>query len=178
MVSNIRPHDSLEQNHIDDILAWIDSSAPLFRITKPDNPAKHLVSYFVLYDESAGLLMLVDHVKARSWLPPGGHVDPDESPMETVSREAAEELGISARFTKKLGANPFFATVTTTKGFGNHTDVSLWFVIEGSATTRLAYDVSEISGYRWLTPQQILEIDIAELDPHMHRFVQKFTMLH
>lgn len=173
MVANIRPHDSLEQDHIDDILAWIDSSAPLFRITKPDDPPKHLVSYFVLYDVSANLLMLIDHIKANSWLPTGGHVDPDENPKETVMREAKEELNIKASFTPRFGVNPFFVTVTTTTGFGNHTDVSLWFIIEGNSEAKLAFDPGEMNGYQWLTPQQILDMNISELDPHMHRFVRK-----
>jgi 8-oxo-dGTP pyrophosphatase MutT (NUDIX family) len=63
---------------------------------KPDTPPKHLVSYFVLYDESTHKLMLVDHIKAKTWLPAGGHVKLDEDPRITVTREADEELGIVA----------------------------------------------------------------------------------
>lgn len=173
MVAGIKSFDTLEQDHIDDILGWIDSSAPLFRVSKPDNPPKHLVSYFVLYDEKAKLLMLIDHIKAMSWVPTGGHVDPDENPRETVMREATEELGINAHFTQKFGANPFFVTITTTKGYGNHTDVSLWFIINGDSNAELEYDAGEMNGYQWLSPQQILDMDIIELDPHMHRFTQK-----
>ena len=38
VISKIVPHDILEQKHIDDTLAWIESGAPIFRITKPDIP--------------------------------------------------------------------------------------------------------------------------------------------
>lgn len=121
-VNAISPLDDLEQEHKDDVLAWIKSDAPLFRISKPDNPPKHLVSYFVLYDPQSSQLMLIDHVKAQLWLPTGGHVEIDEDPRTTVNREAYEELQITAKFDTVFGHNPLFVTVTATRGQGIHTD--------------------------------------------------------
>jgi len=37
---------------------------------------------------------LVDHPRLKVWMPPGGHVDPGETPDVTVMRECAEETGI------------------------------------------------------------------------------------
>lgn len=34
------------------------------------------------------------HRKLQMWLPPGGHVDPDEDPVEAVLREVREETGL------------------------------------------------------------------------------------
>lgn len=178
IVSRIDPYDGLETQHKQDVLDWIESGAPLFRITKPDNPPKHLVSYFVLYDDSAGQLMLVDHVKAKAWLPAGGHVEQDEDPHTTVVREVEEELGIVADFSTPYGNNPFFITAGATKGYGSHVDVSLWYVIAGDSTRSLTYDPQEMHGYKWFTPKEILGMDIKELDPHMHRFVQKMQKSH
>jgi len=53
IASAISPFDVLEEQHIDESLAWIESGALIFRINKPDVPLKHLVSYFVLVDEEA-----------------------------------------------------------------------------------------------------------------------------
>lgn len=172
-VNAIQPFDGLEQEHKDDVLAWIGSGAPLFRISKPDNPPKHLVSYFVLYDSQESKIMLVDHVKAQLWLPPGGHVDIDEDPRTTVIREAYEELQIAAEFNAAFGDNPLFVTVTPTIRQGQHTDVSLWYVINGNSNDVLAYDKREMNGYKWLTLQDVRDTDISELDPQMHRFVSK-----
>lgn len=44
-VRKIKPLDDLESDHMHDVLNWLDSGAPIFRISKPDNPPKHLVSY-------------------------------------------------------------------------------------------------------------------------------------
>ena len=35
------------------------------------------------------------HPKLRLWLPPGGHIDPDEDPVQAVLREVREETGIT-----------------------------------------------------------------------------------
>lgn len=40
------------------------------------------------------------------WLPPGGHIEPDEDPIEAVLREIHEETGIEAEI---LNAAPRFA---------------------------------------------------------------------
>jgi 8-oxo-dGTP diphosphatase len=176
-VDTINPIDDLEQAHKNDVVAWVKSGEPIFRISKPDNPPKHLVSYFVLYDPRSMQLMLIDHIKAQLWLPTGGHVEIDEDPRTTVTREAYEELKIAAKFDTVFGRDPVFITVTETKGQGTHTDVSLWYVIEGDPRDKLAYDEGEMNGYRWLSLQNVLATDITELDPHMHRFVVKMQRI-
>lgn len=172
-ILSIKPFDAIEAKHIQDVIAWIDSGAPLYRIAKPDNPPKHLVSYFVLYDEMRNKLMLVDHVKAKLWLPAGGHVEPDEDPRVAVEREVQEELNINADFSTKFGDKPLFVTVTVTKGYGQHTDVSLWYVISGDSLEKLIFDEIEMNSYQWYTVDEIVALDTAILDPHMHRFVEK-----
>lgn len=172
-VHKIEPLDDLESEHKEDVLRWLDSGAPVFRISKPDNPPKHLVSYFVLFDEANHAVMLIDHIKATLWLPTGGHVDIDEDPRETVVREADEELKIVADFNTPFGNDPFFITVTTTKNAGTHTDVSLWYVIKGDVNTKLDFDPGEMNDYKWLTLDEVLATDTTGLDPHMHRFTKK-----
>lgn len=177
-VKRIEPVDEMEQLHIDDVLSWIQGPSDIFRIAKPDNPPKHLVSYFVVYDPSVQKLMLIDHIKANMWLPSGGHVEIDEHPRETVRREAMEELELVADF-GAIGEEPAFITVTETRGPGTHTDVSFWYVIIGDSTAELNYDTREMRGLKWLSFDEVLAMDEQVLDPHMKRFVRKLVeMLH
>jgi len=177
-VKNIEPVDETERLHIDDVLSWIQGPSDIFRIAKPDNPPKHLVSYFVVYDPRVQKLMLIDHVKANMWLPSGGHVEIDEHPREAVRREAMEELELVADF-RVIGEEPAFITVTETRGPGTHTDVSFWYVIVGDSTVELNYDKREMRGLKWLSFDEVLTMDDRLLDPHMKRFVRKFSrMLH
>ncbi|WP_049871652.1 NUDIX domain-containing protein [Catenulispora acidiphila] len=95
-VSLIEPSDEIEADHRAAVLEWIGSGAPLYRTRPPDEPDRHLVSYFVPYDAASGALMMVAHRKAGLDLPPGGHCEPGESPWTTVARECVEELGVAA----------------------------------------------------------------------------------
>jgi 8-oxo-dGTP diphosphatase len=134
LVSAVTPADDLEAEHRQDVLRWLQSTDDVYRRDKPATPPRHLVSYVVPVDPTDGTVLLVDHINAGLWLPPGGHVEPREHPAETASREALEELGIvGAEFEER----PAFVTVTETVGIdAGHTDVSLWFVIEGRRSQR------------------------------------------
>jgi 8-oxo-dGTP pyrophosphatase MutT (NUDIX family) len=173
IIAHIVPLDDIERTHIDDVLTWIDSGAELYRITKPDNPSKHLVSYVVLFDQAHGSVMIIDHKKSGLWLPAGGHLEPGEHPRTAVIRETKEELGIEASFETPFGDAPIFITVAQTVRNHQHTDVSLWYVIAGDHREQLNYDTSEINGCRWMRLDEVLTTDTHQLDPHMHRFIEK-----
>ena len=56
---------------------------------------RHFVSTgFVVYD---GAVLLHWHRKVQAWLPPGGHIEPDEDPVQATLREVREETGIEVR---------------------------------------------------------------------------------
>ncbi len=170
IIRAIKPHDEIEREHIVTTLAWIESGVPLFRVAKPDVPPQHLVAYFVLLDQVHARLLLVDHRRSGLWLPAGGHVEPDEHPVETVHRELREELGIEASF---VWPEPLFLTVTRTVGStAGHTDVSLWYVLHGDCTQTLAFDAGEFHGVRWFALDMI---PCERSDPHMTRFTAKLA---
>lgn len=79
------PLDEKDASDQSDILGWVASGAPLFRVERPATPPKDLAVYFALLDDASHSIMLVDHVKARTWLLPGGHVDDGEDPAGQLS---------------------------------------------------------------------------------------------
>ena len=176
LVAGIRPLDGLEASDQAGTLEWITSGAQLFRTVPPDTPPKHLVSYFVPVDAENRCLLLGDHRKSGLCLPPGGHCEDGEDPRDTVTREAAEELQIDARFHTGLGAGtPLFLTVTPTVGTPSHTDVSLWFVLDVGMAAELRPDPREYEGVRWFGFDEERAWPGDVYDPHMHRFVRKLT---
>jgi 8-oxo-dGTP pyrophosphatase MutT (NUDIX family) len=48
---------------------------------------------FVL--DSQGRTLLLWHKRLQRWMPPGGHVEPNEAPHETAKRECKEETGLT-----------------------------------------------------------------------------------
>ncbi|HLX04504.1 MAG TPA: NUDIX hydrolase [Candidatus Binatus sp.] len=171
IVAAIEPLDDLEREHRDSTLEWIRSAAPIFRTKKPDVPPMHMVSYFALVDEQRGKILLVDHKLAGLWLPSGGHVELDENPRATVIREIGEELNLAAEFIQQA---PAFITVTRTLGLGEHTDVSLWYLLRGESSRAIEFDRGEFHGVRWFGCD---EIPFDRSDPHMRRFIAKLRAL-
>jgi ADP-ribose pyrophosphatase YjhB (NUDIX family) len=177
LVVGIRPLDELESKHRTQALRWLESTDDVFRRAKPSTPTPHLVSYVALVDPSDGSCLLVDHINAQLWLPPGGHVEPDEHPADTAHREAQEELCIDAAFAHPA-RKPSFITITETVGLDHgHTDVSLWFLLIGQRGMPLTTDPAEFSEARWWTPDEIQAADSDSFDPHFRRFVTKLGQM-
>lgn len=170
MVSRLEPVDELEAVHRARALKWLSSTDDVFRRVRPAVPAQHLVSYVVPVDPADGSVLLVDHVNAGLWLPPGGHVEVDENPADTAQREVGEELGLSAAVARR----PSFLTITGTVGVdAGHTDVSLWFVLAARRDEPLTPDPREFREARWWSPADLRPAEPARFDPHLPRFLTK-----
>jgi ADP-ribose pyrophosphatase YjhB (NUDIX family) len=167
-IAAIEPYDPVEQTHLAEALAWVDSGAELCRVSKPATPPKHLVSYFAVVD--TGHILLVDHKNARLWLPTGGHVEPGEHPRGTVARELKEELGLAP--TTEVAA-PLMITCSETVGLtAGHVDVSLWYVVHARQSQPLVFDQQEFNEVRWFACN---DVPFERSDPHMKRFIEKLN---
>lgn len=62
--------------------------------TKKEGNPRHFCSMFLPFDEEAGKIYLGHHIKADDWIPPGGHIEPGETPSSAAIREMKEELGV------------------------------------------------------------------------------------
>jgi len=167
IIEEITPLDEMERSHQTFVKEWVATGARLFRERKPQTPKIHLVSYFVPFDEKEEKFLLVDHKKAHLWLPPGGHVDPQEHPKETARREMEEELFTPAEFYQE---DPLLLTVSETEdNIDSHIDVSLWYVVKGDSSKEYRYDTREFHKIRWFSRCDVPE----EREPHLDRFFDK-----
>jgi 8-oxo-dGTP pyrophosphatase MutT (NUDIX family) len=173
VVSDLRAGDALEAEHRELVLAWLARTDDVYRRVKPATPDQHLVSYVVPLDPRDGAILLVDHVNAGLWLPPGGHVEPGEDPRVSAEREIAEELGLDGG---DVSPEPVFLTVTRTVGIDSgHTDVSLWYVLPCGRDQQLVPDQGEFHRVRWWGRDELSEADPKRFDPHFFRFLRKIS---
>ena len=66
-----------------------------------DLPRHFTVTGFVSID---GRTALHWHPRLDRWLPPGGHIEPNEDPLQAVLREVLEETGLAVEI---VGSRPF-----------------------------------------------------------------------
>lgn len=61
-------------------------------MAKSHHTTRHFTSTgYIVHRDS---VLLHWHRKLKTWLPPGGHIEPDEDPVQAIVREAREETGI------------------------------------------------------------------------------------
>lgn len=60
--------------------------------TKKEGNPQHYCAFFLPYDRASQQIYLGHHKKANDWIPPGGHIEPCETPIDTAIREMQEEL--------------------------------------------------------------------------------------
>src|SRR5258708_6160324 len=60
-------------------------------LTRDDGNVSHFCCYFLPYNSAIRQVFIVYHKKSGLWLSPGGHIDKDESLMQTLNREIGEE---------------------------------------------------------------------------------------
>lgn len=64
-------------------------------VLRSQKTSDHFCVFFLPFDKKYKLVYLGHHIKANDWIPPGGHIEENESPKDAVVREMSEELNFS-----------------------------------------------------------------------------------
>ena len=122
---------------------------------------------FVVHD---GHVALYWHSKVNAWLPPGGHIEDNEDPVEAVVREIREETGLRAEV---VPTSPIIALDYPTQvlppftimiediddpvqGFHNHIDM-IYFCRPVGPAEPLNH------GWRWVSRHDLAKANALEL---------------
>jgi len=65
------------------------------RLTRDENSISHLCVYFAAHDPTLKKVFIGHHRKSGLWLFNGGHMNPNELPIDAVIRETKEEWGLT-----------------------------------------------------------------------------------
>lgn len=96
--------------------------------TRAEGNTHHYCSFFLPYDPHEGKIYLGHHIKAKDWIPPGGHIEVGETPKDTAIREMMEEL--KTKITKDM-LTPFNLSVKVVNqpGRGCMTHYDVWHLV-------------------------------------------------
>jgi len=162
---------------------------PLF----PDFVQRHFTATAFIVD-SGNRTLLLWHKRLQRWMPPGGHVDPDESPEETALRECKEETGLDVEILGEPQADlfpddpsegrmlkkPFAmllenipASVERNEPEHQHMDfVYLARPLDEKQTLHLAE--AEGSELRWFTREEVTRLPKNEIYANVRAYVLRF----
>lgn len=118
-----------------------------------------------------GKTLLHKHRKLGLWLPPGGHIEPGETPDEAVLREVREETGLPAEFVEPP-CDPVLADERVeslhqpqrvqVEAIPNHPHhVDLIYYMKAGPGEPAAEAGAAASPWRWLSPADLDDPEIT-----------------
>lgn len=114
------------------------------------------------------------HRKLGLWLPPGGHIDPDEDPVQAVLREVLEETGITAEIVPHARAFAFknvqqltpplsLIVADVVEGDVTHQHIDMCYVVRPVPGADRA-EPDEDHGFRWVSADELRRNDALPID--------------
>lgn len=126
-------------------------------LTRDDGNPSHFCCYFLPYNPMTKQVFIVHHKKSGLWLSPGGHIDRNETLMQTLNREIDEELGMKERIKEEI--KPFLLTITPIENrvqpCKEHLDIWYRFTTDGS---EFDVDPREFHQTKWVSIAEAREI--------------------
>lgn len=152
---------SIPKHTIGQFRRFIGSNSNLLRA---DNIPHHVCAFFLPVHTASQSVYLVHHIKADDWIPPGGHIDPGETPLETVKREYQEELSYH------IAAEPVRLVNLTVKHIRNHrhpclTHYDFWYTVAMKDKISFTFDRGEFYSAAWFP----LRDGLAKMSLPMYR---------
>lgn len=117
--------------------------------SREENTDTHFCSFFLPFDPISKKMFLGHHKKADDWIPPGGHIDQGETPLETTIREFQEELQIQLT-DEKIELFDISITYINNPQFACKEHYNLWHIVE-IPQQEFIYDPKEFYDAGWFT---------------------------
>jgi 8-oxo-dGTP diphosphatase len=131
-----------------------------------------------------GEVLLIEHAKLKWWMPPGGHIDPNEDPVQAVLREVREETGLDCEIVAPVAfahesievlPAPFTILVEDLSEGGEmvqHIDC-IYVLRPLSHPSAISAQEKEVTGVQWVPIEQVADLSTPpELPALIHAAAQ------
>ncbi len=138
----------------------------------------HVTSYGIIpiYEDSVGqhlYLLLESH--GGYWSFPKGHPEPNESEVETASREAEEEVGLKVPIEELKFSVTYGYDEKRSDDVIKSKTVILYPIMVNQINVVL--QAKELKSYRWATSEEVVQsIDLPGVEEMMQKVVQWLTI--
>jgi len=132
----------------------------------------HFTATGIVFNKYKQILMIF-HKKLQVWLPPGGHIEPNELPDAAVLREIFEETGIKAEIIPEKQnlllthdncqelERPFIVLLEDIESNGKHNHIDMVYICR-SLNEDYTLQESEVSDIGWFTSDKIRNLKTYE----------------
>ncbi|MFO7172825.1 MAG: inosine/xanthosine triphosphatase [Bacillota bacterium] len=125
------------------------------------------VATFVVHE---GRVLLLYHRKLQMWLPPGGHIDPNELPDEAAVREVREETGIEVELISRPAVTGVPGPVPLARPEGvqlediapGHQHIDLIYFARPRGGTTPVLNPAESEAVGWFTAEDLARLPLTE----------------
>lgn len=127
-------------------------------------------SVWLLSEETPKKVLLIHHKKLGTWMQPGGHIEPDENPIQGAVREVLEETGIDISKLLTVGErvdeyaflmpSPTFIMEQSIPAHGeqpDHFHIDLEYVVEVPEQV-VSHQIEESHGIGWFTWEEVQKL--------------------
>lgn len=125
------------------------------RLVRDEGISSHFCAFFTPVFRRDNKIFIGHHIKSDSWLSPGGHIDKDETPIQTVRRECEEELGFTIKTEKIELFSAVYFPIKNRPGCTDHFD--FWYLIYFESQIPFIYERKEFHDAGWFTIEEALK---------------------
>ncbi len=153
------------------ILKWNCSE-----VSQENEFQRHFCVTVYVKNETSDRFVFIKHKKLNKWLPPGGHVEKDETPDDAARREVREEAGLEI----ELLGEKFCGPLVRPEGMqlnvikkDQHEHIDCIYAATAK-TENLKLNSLESDDCRWFSKEEILDKDFDTF-PEVKKWVERFS---
>lgn len=140
--------------------------------TRSEGALHHFCCFIVPVHRQSKSVYIGHHRKADDWIPPGGHIEPNEDPIDTVIRESQEELDYKP-VREQIRLFNFSSLSIQPQRTDCHKHYDFWFAVIVPELISFTYDTGEFLDAKWVTFDKAIE----KLSRHRHYYEDTYFSL-